>query len=345
MKFIHIADVHFDMPLISLKGNRDYIKKRRIEQKQAFRDVILLAKKEKLDCIFISGDLFEQKFVEKGTIEYIISNFQLIPNVNIFISPGNHDPYIKDSPYETYEWPENVTIFKSDYGMISLDDCDIYGVGFENYEEDFDIVKNIEIEDENKVNILVTHGTLNGATHKYHDIKERDLNKFDYVALGHIHDKKIDKSKIIYPGSLISCGFDEPGEHGVVLGELTKEKVKIEFLKMDDIEFEIKIIDISKCLSPNEVLDKLNLKDNIYKVVLTGVRNIDINTLKEMILVSGKYVCEVEDRTRMDYNFESIASQKTLKGVFTRKMLEELKKNPEDEEKIMKVIEYVYNNM
>jgi len=53
----------------------------------------------------------------------------------------------------------------------------------------------------------------------------------------------------------------------------------------------------------------------------------------------------VEDKTRMDYNLESIAMQKTLKGVFTKKMLQEIKYNPNDEEKIMKAIEYVYNNM
>ena len=111
MKFIHIADVHFDMPMISLKGNREYIKKRRIEQKKAFRDVIQLAKKEKVDALFIAGDLFEQNFVERGTVEYIISNFQLIPNVNIFITPGNHDPYINNSYYKQYVWNSNVKIF------------------------------------------------------------------------------------------------------------------------------------------------------------------------------------------------------------------------------------------
>ena len=69
MKFIHIADVHFDMPMISLKGKKDFIKKRRLEQKQAFREVLQFAKKEEIDCLFISGDLFEQKYVEKNTLE------------------------------------------------------------------------------------------------------------------------------------------------------------------------------------------------------------------------------------------------------------------------------------
>lgn len=346
MKFIHIADVHFDMPLISLKGNREFIKKRRIEQKQAFRDVIQLAKKENVDCLFISGDLFEQKFVEKGTIEYIISNFQLIPNVNIFISPGNHDPYIKDSPYETYEWPENVTVFKSDYGMISLDDCDIYGVGFENYEEDFDVVKNIKIEDESKVNILVTHGTLNGAMHKYHDIKERDLSKFDYVALGHIHDKKIDDSNIIYPGSLISCGFDEPGEHGFVKGEITKDKCEIEFVSTNCKEYKRIELDISNIPNFSEAIEKMDFDDSYYRIILKGTKNFNVDELIDNINELGKNICEIRDKTIFPYDFEGIMKQENLKGVFTRKMINEMENmTDEEKEETLKTIELIYQMM
>ena len=214
MKFIHMADLHFDTPLISLKNNRDLIKKRRTEQRQVFRDVINLAKKENIDFLFISGDMFEQKFVEKGTIEFIISSFQLIPETKIFIAPGNHDPLIKSSPYNMYDWPENVTIFNGEVGMFSFDDINIYGIGFTDYEFMTDEIEKIKIEDENKLNVLVIHGTLNGGSKKYLDLKEKDLKKFDYVALGHIHEKKVGVAPqgdpaIIYPGSLLSIGFDE----------------------------------------------------------------------------------------------------------------------------------------
>lgn len=346
MKFIHIADVHFDIPMISLRGNREFIKKRRIEQKQAFRDVIQLAKKEKVDCLFISGDLFEQKFVENNTIEYIISNFQLIPNVSIFISPGNHDPYIKDSPYETFEWPDNVTIFKNDYGMISLEDCDIYGVGFENYEEDLDVIKDINIEDESKINILVTHGTLNGAMHKYHDIKERDLKKFDYVALGHIHEKKVDDSRIIYPGSLISCGFDEPGEHGFVKGEITKDKCEIEFISTNCKEYKRVEIDISNFNNFSEVIEKLNMDDSFYRIILKGTKNFNLDELVDSIKELGKNVCEIRDKTTLPYDFESIKNQENLKGVFTKKILDEMENMTDDEKnETLKTIELIYQMM
>ena len=344
MKFVHFADVHLDMPFTSLRNNKELVKRRRLEQKFIFRKAIDLVKEEKAEVLLIAGDLFENKFVEDDTITYIISCLNEISNTKVYIAPGNHDPLIKSSPYNTFEWPENVFIFGSEVGMDTFEDVNIYGIGFDNFEMDSDAIKNIEVE-KDKINILVTHGTLDGADHKYHDIKSQWLNKFDYVALGHIHMPKIDDSKVIYPGSLVAGGFDETGEHGLVVGEITKKKLKIEFVKMDDMQFEVKTLDISKYMSPNEVLDKLNLKGNIYKIILKGIRNIDINTLKEMIQISGKYVCEIEDKTRLDYNLEAIATQKTLKGMFTKKMLEELAKNPEEENKIMQAIEYVYNNM
>ena len=40
---------------------------------------------------------------------------------------------------------------------------------------------------------------------------------------GHIHEKKVDESKIIYPGSLMSIGFDELGEHGIVIRKFRKK--------------------------------------------------------------------------------------------------------------------------
>lgn len=344
MKFVHLADVHLDMPFTSLKNQRELVKRRRLEQKYIFRKAIDFVKEEMVDVLLIAGDLFEDKFVEDDTIMYVISCLKEIENTKVYITPGNHDPLIKSSPYNTFEWPENVFIFGSEVGMDTFEDVNIYGVGFDNFEMDSDVIKQIEVE-EGKINILITHGTLDGASHKYHDIKSQWLEKFDYVALGHIHMPKLDGTKIVYPGSLVAGGFDELGEHGLVFGEITKTKLKTKFIKMDDTEFEVKTIDISNCMSPNEVLDKLRLKDSFYKIILTGIRNIDMNTLKEMIMVSGKNVCELVDQTRMDYDLENIAKQKTLKGIFTKKMLEEMKYQPEKEAQIRKAIEYVYMNM
>ena len=155
-------------------------------------------------------------------------------------------------------------------------------------------------------------------------------------------------------------GFDELGERGMCVGEITElvdeqtktmpnrlksNLVKIEFVPMPQMQFEIKEIDISNKTSTMEIINELHLENNIYRIILTGTRNVDVEKLKDETKTTCDTVCEIIDNTKTQYNLEEIANEKNLKGVFTRKMLEELKKHPEDEEKIMKAIEVVYSNL
>lgn len=344
MKFIHMADVHFDMIFTSLKGNKDLVKRRRIEQKQAFKESIEYARKEDVDAIFIAGDLFENKFVEDDTIKYIISCFKIVENIPIFIAPGNHDPYINNSPYNNFDWPENVHIFKENVECVEMAGVNVWGVGFQDYTMDSDVVKNIVV-DSLKVNILIAHANLDGSSHMYNDVKTADLMNFDYVALGHIHLPKIDDSKIIYPGSLIAGGFDELGKHGFVLGDVSKDGLNVEFVEMDKREFCVKEFDISNFETPMEVVDALDLGNDIYRIVLTGVRRVNIKDLIEILKLSDKFICEVVDNTRLDYDFENIINQNNLKGIFTRNILDILNDEPEKQEEVMNAIELVYKNM
>ena len=60
------------------------------------------------------GDLYEHSYIRQTTIEYINSLFMQIPSTKILIVPGNHDPYIKNSFYNTFKWSENVKIFNGE---------------------------------------------------------------------------------------------------------------------------------------------------------------------------------------------------------------------------------------
>lgn len=341
MKFVHIADSHLDTPLVSLKNNREIIKSRRNEHKQIFKDVIKFVKSENVDLLFISGDLFEYKFVEKNTIDFIMSSFELIPNTRIFITPGNHDPLIKNSPYSLYKWPSNVKIFGKNIEKVTIKDVDIYGYGFEDFEFSDDELADFKVDDEKKCNVLITHGTFAGSTKKYNDISKKSLEQFDYVALGHIHLSKLDNN-IVYPGALVACGFDEPGEHGIVFGELSKESIKYEFKNMELSHFVDLSIDVSDVKIPNDVLEKVSFENDIYRVTFKGTRSVDIKELIAVIRNETSNVVDFKDETKLPYDLESIARQQNLKGIFTRRMLEELEKNPSQKEEIMKAIEMTY---
>ena len=125
MKFIHIADMHFDSPFVRLSDKDVMGDLRRLDQRKIFKKVIEYIKQNNIEFLFISGDLYEHKYIKQTTIEYINNLFKEIPNTKIFISPGNHDPYLKNSYYNKFEWNENVKIFTSKLVKVELEDVNL----------------------------------------------------------------------------------------------------------------------------------------------------------------------------------------------------------------------------
>ena len=345
MRFVHMADIHFDSPFTVLASKKDLSNIRRLEQREAFKKVIEYINKEKIPFLFISGDLYEQEYIRKSTIEYINNLFKTIPDTKIFISPGNHDPFLNNSFYNTFNWNENVTIFDGAIKRIELEEVDIYGYGFTDFYCTNSKVDEIEIKNKEKINILITHGSLDASKTldmQYNPINSVKLRKteFDYVALGHIHKANYNKeNKFIYPGSLISFGFDELGEHGILDVEINKNNAEIKFEKIDSRIFEEKEIDISLINSEEELIEKINDIDfeenKFYKIILTGIKKIEINNIKIIKLINNKNILKIKNNTKIEYNLEKISEQKNLKGIFVKKLLEKIKNNP-DEEKIIK---------
>lgn len=130
MKFAHIADMHFDTAFTSLDNKKELGNLRRLEQRDAFRKMIEEIKQRDIPYLFISGDLYEQKYIKQTTIEYINQLFREIPQTRIFISPGNHDPYLVNSFYSKYDWEKNVHIFGNKIEKIETEEANIYGVRF-----------------------------------------------------------------------------------------------------------------------------------------------------------------------------------------------------------------------
>ena len=91
MKFIHMADMHFDSPFVNLSQIDTLGDFKRLEQRKAFKKIIEYIKENNIEYFFISGDLYENQYIKQSTIEYINNLFKEIPKTKIFISPGNHE--------------------------------------------------------------------------------------------------------------------------------------------------------------------------------------------------------------------------------------------------------------
>ena len=351
MKFVHIADLHLDSKFDNLGQISGLPQKRRIEQRNALKEIIEYVKENEIEVIFIAGDLYEQNYIKKSSIDYINRLFKEIPEVKIFISPGNHDPYISNSFYATYNWAENVHIFKDKIEKIDLGNIHIYGYGFTDFYCKESKIEEIKIEDKKEINILLTHASLDGGydeMREYNPLSQSKLNKlgFDYIALGHIHKPYYNEEKnqtIFYPGSIISLGFDELGKHGMIVGEITENDLNIKFVQIDKREFEEKELDITQLNSNEDIitkLEELNLeKQNFYKIILTGKRffQLDINEIKKVITIEN--IIKIKDNTKTGIDIEELKNENNIKGIFVRNMLEKQKKERLDQEFIEKAIE------
>ena len=351
MKFVHLADLHLDAKFDSLSSIDGLPQKRRLEQRKALKDVVEYIKENDIKLFLISGDLYEQNYIRKSSIEYVNKLFEEIPDTQIFIAPGNHDPYIKNSFYSTYTWSKNVHIFNENIEKIDFEDAHIYGFGFTDFYCKQSEIEEIQVEEPDDINILITHGSLDGGSddlREYNPLRQSKLKQldFDYIALGHIHKPYYNEEKnqkIFYPGSTISLGFDELGEHGVLVGDIEKDELKVKFMTIDPRQYEEKEIDITEMTSNEEVLEKLqNLvlnNENLYKIILVGKRYFTLNIDEIKKLNSRENIVKIKDKTKVGIDIERIAEENNVRGIFVRNILERKERENLDEEFIEKAIE------
>ena len=334
MKFVHIADMHFDTPFTNFSSKNNFGKMRRLEQREILKKIVRYIQESEIQYLFISGDFYEHEYIRKSTIEYINMLFKQIPQTKIFITPGNHDPYLKNSMYYNFEWSDNVKIFTSKIEKITTPEADIYGMGFEDFYHSGINIEDIEIENKNRINIFITHGSLNAgeAQLQYNPISKNKLRQlgFDYVALGHIHklDYNTEKGqRIVYPGSTISMGFDELGKHGFIVGELDKERLEVSFIPIDSKEFVELEMNITELNDLEELIQRLNellLDENkFYKIILVGKRKFEIDVLELMKFIINQNIIKIKDKTELDYEIEKMTNDTTLKGIFIKQLLKE----------------------
>ena len=349
MKFVHIADMHFDSPFVNLSDKESLGDLRRLEQRKVFKKIIEYIKENKIEFLFISGDLYEHKYIKKSTIEYINNLFKEIPETMIFISPGNHDPYLKNSYYNKFIWNDNVKIFTSKIEKIKLNDINIYGYGFDDFYCKNSGIENINLDELNKLNILVIHGTLDGGNvenSEYNPLSRKMLKEkgFDYVALGHIHklDYNSEENQIaVYPGSTVSLGFDELGQHGMIVGEIEKNNLKLEFVPLDETEFKLYELDVTDIEFKENLIEKINdlkfEKNNLIELILIGKRNFEIDAYELYKLILNDKIIKIKNKTKINYDLKKLENETTLKGLFAKEMLEKLNEENITEEEKQKI--------
>lgn len=335
IKVLHVADVHLDWPFagMGIDGHRGRL--RREELKATFADIIGLALRERVQVLLIAGDLFEAAHATRGLIKFIDEQFRRLDNVPVFISPGNHDPFLSCGYYETYPWAPNVHIFGPEAERVDLPGLpvSVYGWGFGAWEVPECQLGSIRIADRSRINLVVVHG----GDERYHPFRPADLAALgaDYIALGHIHKEGVvleQGGRVIarYSGSPEPLSFGEPGLHGVYLGTVSKEANRLAFVPTARRQFISLEVDVSGAVSPEDVVrraceaeDGDRRRQHCYRLTLTGEvdpeLSIDLPVLADK-LAGEFYFVRLLDQTRPGYDLEALAREKSARGHFVQRL-------------------------
>jgi len=216
MRILHSADVH-----LNKVGD---------ERWQALGELLSASRKEKVNLLVISGDLFDLD-VDAETLRPDIRALFSNNNFEILIIPGNHD---KNSYSSSMYFGENVRILnQKPYSIADYPDVRLIGFPFKDIGDDELIaeIRNLsEVCLPDRKNILIFHGELLDSFYSPDEFGSEGMHRYmpvrlsyfsglglDYVLAGHFHSRfdvrKIDeKSYFIYPGSPVSITRRETRE-------------------------------------------------------------------------------------------------------------------------------------
>lgn len=338
IKVFHCADIHLDSAF-SLFSPRE-AEKRRTELRAAFTSALMFARERKADLFLISGDLFDSEYVTRDTCEMLAREFAKASEMEILISPGNHDPLGIGSPYETVTFSDNVHVFGAERECVHLIrlNTDVYGFGYNSKNLLSCPVAGWNGLDKEKINILVCHGDMSGASSVTGPITKKDIGEsdFDYVALGHIHKGTgvLCENGVYYayPGCIEGRGFDELGYKGALFGTVEKGNVKMESYRFSKSRYEETEVDITGADEKMVALDMIRsairpyTDDTALRLTLKGELSGAYNILPNEIGRGCEfpYYIEIIDGTHLRPEFGELEQSNTLKGVFCRKILFEM---------------------
>lgn len=346
VKIIHCADIHLGSEISSL-GHLGM--RRRAEIKQSFFDILQLCRQEEVQYLLIAGDLFEHAAPDKELVQEVAAEFARLDHTRVMIAPGNHDYFSEDSHYLKKEWyPDNVFIYKSTWECMDFpeDHLSIWGAGFSSMYQTVPLLKeNASIHSNDNIQLGVLHGDLVTAAKEssYNPITRQQIQNsgLDYLALGHIHMRtaiqKAGNTCYSYCGCHEGRGFDELGDKGIYMGEVFQGDCDLEFVtlcKRKYIQLEVDLTGAKNdtnaaemvSLAIYEAAGRTGAQENLYKVILQGTLEdgvmIHIDELKAKL--QEFYYIKFSDWLEIRADYEMLAKEKTLKGMFVKRMLGEI---------------------
>lgn len=292
MKLLHLSDLHI--------GKIIYEQSLLEDQEYMLKEIIKIAEKEKVDAVLVSGDIYDRSVPPADAVD-VLNNFlnMLIKvlKIKVFIISGNHDSkerlnfgskiFENDGLYiqTTYDGKMKCVELSDKINIYMLPFVKPIEVKQDTYNEAMKFIMDNEEIDENKVNILMAHQFVTAGNNNPETCESETLNiggvenvdssnfdKFDYVALGHIHGpQRIGKDTIRYSGTMLKYSFSEVNHNksAVLINIKSNKEVEYKLIPLKPLR------DMRVIKGPiEELLNEENYKDtntqDYIKAIITN---------------------------------------------------------------------------
>lgn len=242
MKILHLADLHLGKMVSGLPMLDS--------QKHVLNQAIELCEKENIKNIIISGDVYDRSIPPEGAVALLndfLSEAILEKKIHVFMISGNHDSNERLSCFNgilekqglfidgtiNKDLTMNKHVIEEEslrvniYSLPFLYSSEVRVLSNDDSIRDFEkavikIISSNEIN-ENEINILNAHYFVTGDSEPIRSDSEsrtsvgtieqisyKVFDKFDYVALGHLHcPQHVGRETIRYAGSPLKYSVDE----------------------------------------------------------------------------------------------------------------------------------------
>ena len=361
---LHFADLHLDGAFAGSRLPAALARRCREQLRRTLRRIVDLARERGANAVTVAGDLFERARLSPDTAAFLISEFERLAPIPVFIAPGNHDAADGGSLYQRGRWPENVNIFVSNRlaERPLTKEISLWSAAHLSPSDRQNFLLHFQLPPTNppRFPILLLHATLvtsSTKTNHYHSpvsLEEIRQAGFPLALLGHYHAAQVARAGnviAIYPGSPEPLGFDEIGQHGAAWIQIDPgQPPQVETLSLAELRFETVDVAVDDCAHRDQLFDKIvalqkerNFGNAFVRLRLVGNAPpslfLDLAVMTHRLQNHFAFV-HLENLTKPFADLQQLAEEPTVRGAFVREVLAAIEAEPRNRERGMDALVY-----
>lgn len=367
MKLLHVADLHIGKKLKGYSLLED--------QKFILSQIVNVALEKKIDGILIAGDIYDTSIPNIEAVNLFDKFLSDLSENHIpcFIVSGNHDNIHRISFGSDIMSKSGIYFAKKYSGELSpiqfSNEVNIWLLPFirpmdvrpfhsdfqtSNYNEMMNVVISNAQIDESKINILVAHQFVTCGNQSpvrseseicslgtMDNVDVSNFEKFDYVALGHIHNSQaMGRKEVRYAGSPLKYSFSELNQKKqMVLINVQNKNVSLDFL---DFKF---LNELKEFTGSFDELSNMEPTDDYVRLVIKDDYILDVKHKLEPIF---KNIIEIEfdnETTRSNNSIIFTDDMENLSLFDLFKEFYEQQNNKQMSDEQLRIVQDVFDEM